>query len=107
MAANNDDKSLSNFCAIALSFSCIDVNWYSIILIFLISSKYVSRINFFLYIIQTSIILVGDNRLALRFESVQVIYYLAAEERAAVFKCRFVDYHLSALRLDTLHDALD
>ena len=107
MAANNDDKSLSNFCAIALSFSCIDVNWYSIILIFLISSKYVSCINFLLYIIQTSVIPVGDNRLALCFESVQVVHHLAAEEGAAIFKCRLVDDYFRTFGFHPLHHALD
>ena len=51
----------------------------------LISPEDIPRIDFLLHIIQTSIIPVGNNRLALALESIQVIHHLAAEERAAVF----------------------
>ena len=34
------------------------------------------------------------NRIALLFEFIQIIYYFAAEERASIFQCRFVDDNL-------------
>ena len=50
-----------------------------------ISSEYIPRINLFLHIIQTSIIPIGNDGMALALESIQVIHHLAAEERAAIF----------------------
>ena len=43
----------------------------------------------------------------MRFESVQVVHYLAAEEGAAVFQCRLVDDYFRAFCLYPLHHALD
>lgn len=76
-------------------------------LFILVSSKNISCINFILYIIQTAIITVGNNRLALSLELCKIIHDLAAEECATVFKCRLIDNYLGSLCLDTLHDALD
>lgn len=50
----------------------------------LISPEQISCIHFLFHIIQTSVITVGDNRLALRFESVQVIYHFTTEKSTAI-----------------------
>ena len=73
----------------------------------LISSKYIPGIYLILYIIQTDIIAVGDDGMALCLESCQVIDNLAAEEGATLFECWFIDDDLCTLCLDTLHDALN
>ena len=73
----------------------------------LVSPEYIPCINFLFHVIQTSIIPVRDNRLALRFESVQVVHYLAAEEGAAVFQCRLVDDYFRTFGFHPLHYALD
>ena len=72
-----------------------------------ISSEYIPRINLPFHIIQTSIIPVGNDGMALALESIQVIHHLAAEERAAIFECRFIDDDFGTLGLDAFHDALD
>ena len=64
-------------------------------------------INFLLHIIQTSVIPVRDNRLALCLERRQVIHHAAAEERAAILQRRLVDDHLRSFGLDALHHALN
>ena len=69
-------------------FSCIFIYSY---ITFLISSKYIPGIYLILDIIQTSIITVGDDGMALSLESSQVIDYFAAEEGATLFKCWFID----------------
>ena len=43
----------------------------------------------------------------MRFESVQVVHYLAAEEGAAVFQCRLVDDYFRTFGFHPLHYALD
>ena len=45
--------------------------------------------------------------MALCLESIQVVHHLAAEKRAAVFQCRFIDDDLRTFGLDALHHALD
>ena len=52
---------------------------------YLVPPENIPRINLFLHIIQTSIIPVGNDGMALALESIQVIHHLAAEERAAIF----------------------
>ena len=76
-------------------------------LFLLISSKYIPGIYLILDIIQTGIIAVGDDGMALSLKCLQVIDYFAAKEGAAIFECRLIDNDLSALCLDTLHDTLD
>lgn len=73
----------------------------------LVSSKDISCIYLILYIIQTSIVAVSDDGMALCLESCQIIDYLATKEGAAVFQCRLVDDNLCALCLDTFHDSLN
>ena len=72
-----------------------------------ISSEYIPRINLPFHIIQTSIIPVGNDGMALALESIQVIHHLAAEERAAIFECRFIDDDFRAFGLDALHHTLN
>ena len=44
---------------------------------------------------------------ALFLELLQIIHNERTKECATVFKCRFVNYNSSALRLDSLHNALN
>ena len=73
----------------------------------LVSSKYISCINLILHIIQTSIVTVGDDGMALCLEGFEVVLYSATEEGATLFQGWLVDDYLSTLCLDTLHDALN
>ena len=72
-----------------------------------ISPKNVPRINLFLHIIQASIIPVGNDGMALALESIQIIHHFAAEERAAIFECRFIDDDLRTFGLDAFHHTLN
>ena len=66
---------------------------YCYYLYILISSENISCINLILYIIQTSILAVGNDGMALCLEGIQVIDNLAAEEGAAIFECWLIyDY---------------
>ena len=73
----------------------------------LVSSKNISSINLILDIIQTSIIAVGDDGMALCLEDFEVVLDSTAEEGAALFQGWLIDDYLSTLCLDTLHDTLD
>lgn len=73
----------------------------------LISSKNISCIYLILYIIQTSIVSVGDDGMALCFEGLEIVLNSTTEEGAALFQGWLIDNYLSTLCLDTLHDALD
>ena len=73
----------------------------------LVSLEDISCIYLIFYIIQTSIIAVGYDSLALCLECCHIIYYSAAKEGCTIFQCRLVDNHLCTLCLDSLHDALD
>lgn len=73
----------------------------------LVSSEYISCINLILYIIQTSIVAVSDDGMALCLEGFEVVLYSATKEGAALFQGWLIDDNLSTLCLDTLHDALD
>ena len=64
-----------------------------------ISSEYIPRINLPFHIIQTSIIPVGNDGMALALESIQVIHHLAAEERAAIFDIEPGSSNCQKLRL--------
>lgn len=72
-----------------------------------VSSKNIPRINLFLHVIETSIITVGDDSLALSFELYYIIHYFTAEECAIILKRRFVDDYLGSLCLNALHYALN
>lgn len=65
----------------------------------LVSPEDISCIYLILYIIQTSIIAVGDNRLALRLESIHIIHHLATKEGGTVLQCRLVDNHSAPFAL--------
>ena len=73
----------------------------------LVSSENIPRIDLVLYIIQTSIIAVGDDGVALCLEGFEVVLYPTAEECAALFQGRLIDDDLCTLCLDALHDTLD
>ena len=75
--------------------------------LFLISSKYISCVNFILYIVQTCVIAVSDDCMAFCLEGIQIVNDLAAEKSAAVFKCRLVDDNLCSLCFDAFHDSLN
>ena len=72
-----------------------------------VAAENVACIDLVLNIVEASIIAVGNDGLALCLELVDIVDHLASEEAAAIFECWLVDYDLSALGLDTLHDALD
>ncbi len=72
-----------------------------------VSPKQIPRINFLLHIVQTSIVAVGNNRLALRFECFQIIHDLTAEEGASIWQRGFINNHFRSFRLDAFHHALD
>ena len=73
----------------------------------LVSSKDISCIYLILYIIQTSIVAVGDDGMALCLKGFEVVLYSATEEGAALFQGWLIDNDLGTLCLDTLHDTLD
>ena len=74
---------------------------------FLVPTEYISCIDLLLYIIQTSIIAIGDDGMALGLEGFEVVLYFTTEEGAALFQGWLIDDYLCTLCLDTLHDALD
>lgn len=74
---------------------------------FLITSEYVTGINPILNIIQTSIVAVGNDGMALCLESFEIVLYSTAKEGAAFFQGWLVDNDFGAFCLNTLHDALD
>lgn len=76
-------------------------------LINLIPSEDVSCINLILYIVETLIIAVGNDGMALCLELGEVIDYETAEEGASVFKSWLINDNIGTLGLDTLHDALN
>ena len=76
-------------------------------LISLITTEKISCIYLLLYIVQTAVIPVGNDGMALALESIQVIHHFAAEERAAIFECRFIDDDLRTFGLDAFHHTLD
>ena len=45
--------------------------------------------------------------MALALESIQIIHHFAAEERAAIFECRFIDDDLRTFGLDAFHHTLN
>ena len=73
----------------------------------LISAEYISSINLILYIIQTSIVAVGDDGMTLCLEDIKVVLYSATKEGAVFFQGWLIDDDLCTHCLDTLHDALD
>lgn len=64
-------------------------------------------VHFLFHVIQTRIVAVGDDGVALGLEGGEIVDYAAAEERGAVGQGRLVDYHLRAFGLYALHHALD
>ena len=73
----------------------------------LISSENVSSVDLILYIIQTSIVAVGDDGMTLCLEGFKVVLYSATKEGAAFFQGWLINDYLGALCLDALHDTLD
>ena len=68
----------------------------------LVSLEDISCIYLLLDIIQTGIIAVGNDGLALCLESIHVVHHLAAKEGAAILQGWLVDDNLCTLCLDTL-----
>ena len=73
----------------------------------LISVKQVSRVDLVPYVIETAVIAVGNDCLALLLEIIKVVDDFAAEERFAVLESRFIDDDFGTLGIDAFHDALD
>ena len=73
----------------------------------LISLKNIPRIHLPHHIVQGGVVAVGDNGVGLGLEVGQVVDDARAEEGDAVLERGLIDYHLGALGLDALHDALD
>ena len=63
--------------------------------------------NFFFYIVQTTIISVGDNCLALFLKFFQIIDYFASEECCTIFQRWLVDNYRCSFCFDTLHNSLN
>ena len=77
------------------------------ILIYSVSAENVAGIDFFLHIVQASIVAIGNDGLRLGLERFQIVDNLAAEEGSTIFEGWFVDNHFGSLSLDALHHALD
>lgn len=75
--------------------------------IHLISSEQISGINLRFNIVQTAVIAVSNNRLAVSLELVELVFYNAAEEGAAVLQRGFIDNNLRSLGLNALHNSLN
>ena len=73
----------------------------------LVSSKNISSIYLLLHIIQTSIVAISDDGMALCLEDFEVVLYSATEEGTALFQSWLIDNYVRKLCLDTLHDTLD
>lgn len=76
-------------------------------LISLISSENITTIHLLLYIVQHTVVAVGNDGLTLFLESLQVVHCQATEEYTAVRGRRLVDDDRIPLRLDALHHPLD
>ena len=73
----------------------------------LIPPENIPRVHLLGHVVQARVIAVGYDGLRLGLERGEVIDHAAAEEEHAVLEGRLIDYHLGALGLDALHDALD
>lgn len=80
--------------------------FYYVIVVWLISSEYISCINLLLNIVKTSVIAIGDDCLALLLECSEVVHHATAEEGTAVVECGFVDDDFGTFGLDAFHHAL-
>lgn len=72
----------------------------------LIASEDVARVDFILHVFQTVVEAVGNDGLALCLELRHVIDDTAAEECGAIGERRLIDYDLGTFGLYALHDAL-
>ena len=72
-----------------------------------VAPEKVACIDFAFHIIQTGIITIGDNGIALLFELAKIVHNLAAEKSSTVFECGFIDDDGGTFGLDPFHDALD
>ena len=73
----------------------------------LVAFKYVAGVDLVEDVVQTAVVAVGDDGLALCLELGEVVDDLTTEEGLAIGDGGFVDDDLGALGLDALHDALD
>ena len=83
------------------------INNVPICLTSLVPAEDISCINLLLYIIQTSIVAVGDDGMALCLEGFEVVLYSATEESTTLFQGWLIDDYLCPLCLDALHDSLN
>ena len=75
--------------------------------LWLISSKQIARVDLIFYIIQTRVISVGNDCLALFLECPKIIDNSTPEEGVTIGQGWLINNHLRAFGLDALHDALD
>ena len=68
----------------------------------LVSLEDIAGVYLLLDIIQTSIIAVGDDSLALLLEEIQVVHHAASKESTTILQFWLIDNHLCTLCLDTL-----
>ena len=68
----------------------------------LVSPENISCVNLILHIIQTDIVAVGDDGMALCLEGFEVVLYSTTKEGAALFQGWLIDDDLCTLCLDTL-----
>ena len=73
----------------------------------LISLEQIAGINFFLNIIETGVVAVGDDGLGKRFELLEIIDNTRAEEGVTIGKRGFVDDDLGTFGLHAFHDSLN
>lgn len=71
-----------------------------------IPPKQISCIDFVLHVVETGVVTVGNDGIALLLELLQVVDYKASEEGGSVFECRFIDDDFRTFRLNALHHAL-
>lgn len=73
----------------------------------LVAAEDIAGVDFGLNIVEAGVVAVGYDALAALFELFEVVYYAAAEEGAAVFKCGLVDDNLGTFGFYALHDSLN
>ena len=73
----------------------------------LIASEDVARVDFILHVFQTVVEAVGNDGLAQGLKFGQVADDLRAKEERARLECGLVDDDLGTLGLDAFHDSLD
>ena len=73
----------------------------------LVALEDVAGVDFVFDVVETGVVTVGDDGLALTLEGVEVVDDLGAEEGFSIVKGGFVDDDFGTLGLDAFHNALD